>query len=155
MCGVSDGDSSVARPSIDKGIGDVLAAGGGEGVDHVENTGPGAAAEVADEVLWFSIQEAVEGGFVAVGKIHHMDVVAHPGAVMGRPVAAKHLELIATSDGDLGYEGEEVVGDAEGVFPDLAAGVGAYGVEVAKASDPPGVGSTGIEVGEHLFNRSF
>ena len=42
-----------------------------------------------------------------------------------------------------------------GVFSDLAAGVGTYGVEIPEGCNAPSVWSTGVEIGEHLFNRSF
>ena len=132
-----------------------MSAGGGKSLDYLKHACPIAAAEVAGEVLWLLIKQGGEGGAVAFSEIHHVDVITHAGAVMGGPVAAKHLKLFAAADGHLRHEREEVVWDAEGVFPDLSAGVGSHGVEVAKASDPPGVGSTGVEIGEHLFNRSF
>ena len=154
-CGIGHGDGGIARSPVDEGVGDVLSAGGGEGVDHVENTGPIAAAEVAGEVLWPLIEQGFEGGFVAFCQIHHVDVIAHAGAVMGGPVAAEHLELIATADSDLGDEREEVVGDAQGVFSDATAGMGAHGVEVAEGCDAPRVGSAAVEIREHLFNSGF
>ena len=92
---------------------------------------------------------------MAFCQIHHVDVIAYTGAVMGRPVSPKNLELFAAADGDLGDKGEEVVGNAEGVFSDLAAGVGAHGVEVTEGCDAPGCGSTCVELGEHLFNSGF
>ena len=123
-----------------------MSAGGGEGVDHVKNTGSVTAAEVAGEVLWPLIEQGGEGGFVAFCQIHHVDVIAYARAVMGWPVAAEHPQLITAADSDLGHEGEEVIGNAEGVFSDLAAGMGTHGVEVAKACDAPSVGSTGVEM---------
>ena len=42
-----------------------------------------------------------------------MDVIAYARAVVGWPVAAEHPELITAANSDLGYEGEEVVGNAE------------------------------------------
>ena len=59
------------------------------------------ASEVADEVLRFLIEQRYESGLVAFCEIHDVDVVAYSSAVMGGPVAAKDLQLIAASDGDL------------------------------------------------------
>ena len=106
-------------------------------------------------MLWPLVEQGVEGGLVAFCQIHHVDVITHACAVMGGPVAAKHLQLFAAADGDLGNEGKEVVGDAQGVLSDLAAGVGTHGVEITEGCDAPSVGSTGVEISEHLFNRSF
>ncbi len=129
MSAAREGSATVTAASpgrrSNEGIGDVLSAGGGKGVDHVKNTGSVPAAEVAGEVLWPLIEQGGEGGFVAFCQIHHVDVIAYARAVMGWPVAAEHLQLITAADSDLGYEGEEVVGDAQGVFPDATAGMGA------------------------------
>ena len=92
---------------------------------------------------------------MAFCQIHDMEVIADAGAVVGGPVAAKDLEFIAASDGDLGDERKEVIGDAEGVFSDLTAGMGAYGVEVAEAGDAPGVGCAFVQIREHLLNGGF
>ena len=47
-------------------------------------------------------------------------------------VVAKDAEFFELADADLGDVGQEVVGDAAGVFADLAAGVRADWVEVAQ-----------------------
>ena len=88
-------------------------------------------------------------------KIHYVDVVPNPSAVMGRPVASKNLELIATSDGDLGDEWKEVAGCSEGVLSYFSTGMGTHRVEVPEACDAPGVRSTFVEIGEQLFDSSF
>ena len=132
-----------------------MSASSRKGLDHVKNTSSVAAAEVAGEVLWPLIEYGCEGGVVAFCQIHYVDVIAYAGAVMGGPVAAKHLELFEAADGDLGHEGEKVVGDAERIFPDLSAGVGAHWVEIPEGCDAPSVWNTGVEIGEHLFNSGF
>ena len=111
------GDGDIAGSPVNERIGDVLFAGGGEGVDYVKHTGPVAAAEVAGEVLWPLIEQGLEGGLVAFGEIHQVDVITHAGAFMFWPVAARNLELFAASDGHLRQGGEEVVWDAEGSSP--------------------------------------
>ena len=66
--GVGDGDGGIARSSVYEGVRNVLSAGGGEGVDHVKNTGPVATAEVAGEVLWPLIEQRDQGGFMAFAR---------------------------------------------------------------------------------------
>ena len=85
---------------------------------------PIAAAEVAGEVLWPLAQQRFEGSFVAFSEIHHVDEVAHAGAVVGGPIASKNFEFLATADSNLGDERKQVVGDAQGVFSDATAGMG-------------------------------
>ena len=55
-----------------------------------------------------------------VGQIGDVDVVAHAGAVGGRVVIAKDVNLLQLADSDLGDVGHEVVGDAVGVLADEA-----------------------------------
>ena len=69
---------------------------------------------------------------MAAGQIHHMDVIAHAGAVRGGVVVAEHVQLFQRAHGHLGDVGHQVVGDAVGVLADEAALVGADGVEIAQ-----------------------
>ena len=55
------------------------------------------------------------------GEIHHVDVIPHAGAVMGRPVAAKYLSSrrpIATWD----TKGKRLLGMPRGSSPILPLG---------------------------------
>ena len=69
---------------------------------------------------------------MAAGQIHHVDVVAHAGAVRGGVVVAEDVHLFQLAHGDLGDVGHQVVGDAVGVLADEAGLVGTDGVEVAQ-----------------------
>ena len=90
---------------------------------------------------------------MGLGQIHHMDVVADAGAVMGGVVVAEHPQAVPASGRHLRDEREQVVGDAEGVLADAAAGVGADGIEVAQAGHPPGVvAAQGLQ---HLLHGQF
>ena len=66
-----------------------------------------------------------------------MDVIANAGSVWRWPVVTKHSEFRPAAYGHLSDEGEQIVGDAVGVFPNPSTGVGAYGIEVAQPSDAP------------------
>lgn len=81
-----------------------------------------------------------------------MDVVMHARAIGGGPVAAEHLQLISASNRHLTHKGKEVVGDAQRVFPNAAGRMSANWVEIAQASDPPGVRGTGVEIIQHLLH---
>ena len=74
---------------------------------------------------------------MALGQVHHMDIVPDPGAVPGGVVVAEDPQLREAADGRLGDVGHEVVGDAVGGLADEAAGVGAHGVEVPQQHHGP------------------
>ena len=86
---------------------------------------------------------------MALGQVHHMDVVAHAGAVGGVVVVAEHVQVIQLARRHLGDEGHEVVGNAVGIFTDAAALVGADGVEVAQQHHAP------LRVGVHHALQDF
>ena len=92
---------------------------------------------------------------MAFSEIHHVDEVPYAGAVVCWPIASKNLDFLATSYSDLGDERKEVAGYAERVFSDLAAGVGAHGVEIPEGCDAPSVGSAAVEMREHLLNSGL
>ena len=66
---------------------------------------------------------------MAAGQVDNMDVVAHAGAVGGRVVIAKDVDLLQLADSDLGDVGHEVVGDAVGVLADQADGCAPMGLK--------------------------
>ena len=110
-----------------------------------------AAAQIEGEQLGAFRQQHIEGGAVAFGQVHHVDVIAHAAAIGGGPVAAVHLQLLPPPHGHLAHERKEVVGDAGGVFADAATGVGAHGVEVAQPGDAP-AGLTRCHIGQQLLH---
>ena len=69
---------------------------------------------------------------MAAGQIHHMDIVAHAGAIRGGVVVAKDVHFFQLADRHLGDIRHQVIGDAVGVLTDEAGLVGADGVEVAQ-----------------------
>jgi hypothetical protein len=83
-----------------------------------------------------------------------VDVVADGGAVFGGVVVAEDSEVRTTAHGHLCQEGEQVVGDAEGVFAERAARVGACRVEVAQTGGFPGW-VCGAVVADDFFDGDF
>ena len=139
----------VARTAGLDLVGDGALAGCFEGLHHLQYAGALACAEVEGFAAWVG-GEPVEGGQVAMCQVHDVDVVAHACAVGGVVVVAEDVEVGALACGYLGDEGHEVVGGAVGEFADEAAGVCAYGVEVAQQGDVPG-GVAGGGVAQDFF----
>ena len=107
----------------------------------------GAQVEHVHAVL---AAHVVEGAHMAAGKVHHVDVVAHAGAVGRGVVVTEHVDVVELAHGDLGHVGHQVVRDALGVLADEARLVGADGVEVTEQHDVPALVGR-VEVGEHLL----
>lgn len=70
-------------------------------------------------------------------QIHHVDVVAHTGAIGGCIVIAKDRKLATHAARHLADKGHQVIGYAKRVFANLTTGVGTHGVEIAQACHPP------------------
>ena len=66
---------------------------------------------------------------MAAGQIHDMNVVAHAGAVRGRIVVAKDMDLLQLADSDLGDVGHKIVGDAVGILADQAGRMAPMGLK--------------------------
>ena len=77
---------------------------------------------------------------MAVSQIQDVEVVTDGSAVVGVVVVAEDHQLLALAGGDLGQEGQQVVGDTLGVLAHDAGGVGTGGVEVAEQSTVPLLG---------------
>ena len=100
-------------------------------MDHIQHAVALASAQIADEQAAVRFQ-LLDGAHMAAGQIHHVDVVAHAGAVRGGIVVAKDMHLFQLAHGHLGDIGHEVIGDAVGVLADEAGLVRTNGVEVAQ-----------------------
>ena len=87
-------------------------------------------------------------------QVHHVQVVAHAGAVGRVVVVAVDQHFLPASGRDLRDVGEEVVRHPVGVLPDQPAGVGPHRVEVAQRDDPP-VGSGRGQVGENALGEQL
>ena len=57
-----------------------------------------------------------QGGDVAFGQVHDVNVVAHAGAVFGGVVVAEDVDVCSPADGHLADVGHQVVGNALRVF---------------------------------------
>ena len=144
----------IAGAPIRDRVGHRPAGGLLERLDHLQHRVALAAAQVEGEQLGLLSQQGVQSGPVALGQIHHMDVVAHAAAIRGRPVAAIHLQPLPAPHRHLAHIGEQVVGDAAGIFPDAAAGMGTNGVEIAQPGDAP-ARFAGGQIGQQLLHRQL
>lgn len=90
-------------------------------LDHLEDSGAGAGAEVdGDAADVGRAEELVQRHHVALGQVHDMDVVAHAGAVARRVVAAEHAQRWALPQRHLLHIRHQIVGHAHRVLPNLA-----------------------------------
>ena len=88
---------------------------------------------------------------VAAGEIDNVDVVAYAGAVGRGVVAAEYRQFGQRAGSHAADIGQQVVGDAFGVFADAPAGVGADGVEIAQQHGAPArIG--GGQIAQHGFD---
>ncbi|CWR93580.1 Uncharacterised protein [Neisseria meningitidis] len=70
-------------------------------------------------------------------QIHHMNIVAHTGAVGGRIIAAEYRQLRQPARSHLADIGQKVVGNAVGLFADQAAFMRADRVEITQQNHAP------------------
>src|ERR1019366_8395962 len=89
---------------------DRVAGHSADGVDHLLDGKSGAVAQVVNEPLLCGLWafKGFKGKEMRVGKIGDMDVVADAGAVGGRVVLAKDLDGVATPQGHVQDQGNEV-----------------------------------------------
>jgi len=74
--------------------------------------------------------DGIDRSDVAVGKVTHVNVVAHPGTVGSGVIVAVHIEMWQGADGYAGYIGHQVVGDAHGRLAYESGFVGSDGIEI-------------------------
>ena len=96
--------------------------------------------------------DVFHGSHMALGQVHHMDIVSHAGAVVGIVVIAVDAELLPAADGYLGDIGHQIVGDTSGVLADQAGLVGADGIEVPQQDHAP-LGVSVRDAGEDLLGH--
>ena len=165
----------VARATRLDLVGQLASAGALEGMYHVQHAGARAGSQIEDA---HAATRAVGGRFarhgagrlrfagahfaahpverrhVAARKIHHVDVVAHAGAVVRGIVVAEHADAFQLAYGHLRNVGQQVVGDALGILADQAALVRADGVEIAQQHNVPFVVAH-VQVGQHLLQHGL
>ena len=111
-------------------------------MDDIQHAVAVAGAQVADEETGL-LRQLLDSRYMAAGQIHDMDVVAHAGAVGGRVVVAKDVDLLQLADSDLGDVGHEIVGDAVGVLADQSGRMRTDGVEATHAAQRSARGRRG------------
>ena len=124
-----------------------------KGVHGVHDAVADAGAQVED-LGALILGGELYGGYVALGQVHHMDVVPDAGAVGGGIVVAEDAQLLPAANGHLGDVGHQVVGDASGILTHQAGLVSADGVEVAQQHHGPvgiRVGNAGEDLLGHVF----
>ena len=78
---------------------------------------------------------------MTASQVHHVDVIAHAGAVRGGIVVAKHAQLLELAGGYLRNVGHQVIGNPHGILAYEAAFVRADGVEIPQQRNRPiGIG---------------
>jgi hypothetical protein len=132
----------VAGPSVLEHVRHAHAVHALEGLDHLQH----AAALPRTQVdgLAAHVGQAFHGPLMALGEVHHVDVVAQPRAVGHGVVAVPHAELLELAGGHLEQEGHQVVGNTVGILADQAALVGSHRIEVAKQAHVLGGAMDGL-----------
>ena len=167
--------SYVARATRLDLVGQLASAGALEGMYHVQHAGARAGSQIenahaatravrcrfarhgAGRFRFAGAHFAahpVERRHVAARKVHHVDVVAHAGAVVRGIVVAEHADAFQLAYGHLRNVGQQVVGDALGILADQAALVRADGVEIAQQHNVPFVVAH-VQVGQHLLQHGL
>ena len=131
LAGVAPALGNVAGAARVDDVGNLFAAGLAEGVDDIQHAVAVAGAQIADEQAGLLLQ-LLDGRHVAAGQIHNVYVVALAGAVGGRVVIAKDVNLLQLAHGNLGNIGHKVVGDAVGVLDNQDGRMGTNRVEVTQ-----------------------
>ena len=65
-------------------------------------------------------------------KIHHMNIVADPSSIRRRIIITKHMDFFQFAHRNLRNVGNQIVGDAVGIFPNQPGFMGTNGIEVPK-----------------------
>ena len=99
-------------------------------MNHIQHGVALAGAQVVHLGAGEALLKQGQHGGVALGQVHHVDIIPHAGAVGSGIVVAEDVDLLPLAHHGLGDVGHQVVGDAVGVLTDFAALVGAHGVEV-------------------------
>ncbi len=129
--GVGEAGGDVAGAPGRYAVRNRLATGSLEGLDHLEHAVAFAGAQVP-HARTNAVVQCAQGTQMALGQVHHMDVVPHAGAIGRRVVVAKHRKLHPPAHCHLGDVGQKIVGGAGRVLADQATFVRAHGIEVAQ-----------------------
>ena len=91
---------------------------------------------------------------MAVGEIHHVDVVAYAGAIFSRVVIAKYGKRLAAANGYLRDVRHQVVWNTLRIFPHISRWMSANRVKVAQQGNAP-VGLRFLQIGQDLFHHQL
>src|SRR5882757_7540443 len=83
-----------------------------------------------------------------------MDIVPHAGAVRSVVVIAPDVEPVASAYRNLGYERDEIVGNALRILADQAAFMRTDRIEVTQDRDRPAL-IADILIAQHLLDHQF
>lgn len=133
--GVAGGD--VARAARLDPAGHIPPAGLLEGAHDLQHAVAAPGTQIEGMPAGVAAQEA-QGGGVAFGQVHDVDVVPHAGPVGRGVVVAKDVQFGPQARSHLGDVGHQVVRHASGTFADQAAVVRPHRIEVPQAGDAPG-----------------
>ena len=78
-----------------------------------------------------------ECGQVAVGQIHHMDIVAHAGTIARWVIVSEDRKRCPSAHGHLADIRQQIVRMAFRVFADQAAFMRPHGIEITQHRDGP------------------
>ena len=149
--GVCIAGCDVAGAAVGDDIGHIHVVHFHEGVHHIQHAVARAGAQVED-LASLMLGDVFHGSHMALGQVHHMDIVSHAGAVVGIVVIAVDAELLPAADGYLGDIGHQIVGDTSGVLADQAGLMGADGIEVPQQDHAP-FGVCVRDAGEDLLGH--
>ena len=91
---------------------------------------------------------------VAVCQVHHVNVVAHAGAIFGWVVVAEYRQRFTTANRDLRDIRHQVVRNTLRIFPHIARRMRADRIEVAQQRNAP-VRLRFLQVGQDLLNHQL
>ncbi|MNN61348.1 hypothetical protein D3C81_1765770 [compost metagenome] len=115
-------------------IGDGPADSGREGLDQLQNRVTSARSQVEGKLAHVTGGQRIKCSDVSLGQIHHVDVVAHAGAIGSGVVVAKHTDVVALPCSSLRDVGRQVVRHPARQLADQPTGMGPHRVEVAQDS---------------------
>lgn len=112
----------------------------GESLDHLVDGRALTSTQVPGTNTGVVGAQVVEGLQVTISQVENVDVVTDGSAVVGVVVITEDEQLLALAGGNLGEEGQQVVGDTLGVLTHDTGGVSTGGVEVTEESTIPLLG---------------
>ena len=105
-------------------------------MNHFQHAVTGAGAQI--EHLTAGVGAGVgHRRHMALGQIHHMDIIPDTGAIGGIVIVAENAEFLPAAHSHLGDKGHQIIGNTPGIFTDAAAFMGADGIEIPQKAHAP------------------